>query len=71
MKNILFDGYSQIQTIDLEIYNVLGELVMNKQIVSNPEPSSVPITSIASGCYILVLKNGSSILYKDKLIVIK
>ena len=68
---ILFDGYSQIQTIDLEIYNVLGELVMNKQIVSNPEPSSVPITSIASGCYILVLKNGSSILYKDKLIVIK
>jgi len=68
---ILFNGHSHLQSIDLEIYNILGELVMNKQIVSSNAPSSINIASIASGCYIIVLKNRSSILYKDKLIVIK
>ncbi len=68
---ILFNGYDQLQTIDLEVYNILGELVMNKQIFSSDAPTSINIGPIASGCYAIVLKNGSRILYKDKLIVIK
>jgi len=68
---ILFNGYDQLQAIDLEIYNVLGELVMNEQIISSDAPTSINIAPIASGCYAIVLKNGSSILYKDKLIIIK
>jgi len=68
---ILFNGYDQLQAIDLEIYNILGELVMNEQIISSDAPTSINIAPIASGCYAIVLKNGSSILYKDKLIIIK
>jgi len=68
---VLFDGYDQLQAIDLEIYNILGELVMNKQILSSDAPTSINIAPIASGCYAIVLKNGSSILCKDKLVVIK
>ncbi|MEI6123718.1 MAG: T9SS type A sorting domain-containing protein [Bacteroidota bacterium] len=68
---ILFTGYGQLLSINLEIYNMLGEQVLTKQIASCDAPTSVTIAPIASGCYILVLKNGSSILYKDKLVIIK
>jgi hypothetical protein len=68
---VLFDGYDPINTLDLTIYNILGELVMNEQIESNPLTSTVNIGQIASGCYILVIKTGSTILYKDRLVIIR
>lgn len=69
--SILFHGYEQMQNLDLEIYNILGELVMSRQVESNREPTNINISQISSGCYILVLKNGSNALYKDRLVIIK
>jgi|GEM_PF-1654788 len=68
---ILYDGYDQAQAVDLEIFNVLGELVMNKQIISNSEPSSVSTDQLSPGCYILLLRTASKNLYKDRLIIIR
>ena len=68
---ILFNGYDQTQAIELEIFNVLGELVMNKQIISNSEPSSVSTDQLSPGCYILLLRTASKNLYKDRLIIIR
>jgi hypothetical protein len=69
--SVMFNGYDPINTIDLTIYNILGELVMNKQIASSPVTSTVNIGKIASGCYILVIKTASTTLYKDRLVIIK
>ena len=68
---ILFDDYEQLSSINLEIYNILGELVMNEQINSSPIASKINIGKLAGGCYVVVLKNRSRSLYKGRLVVIR
>jgi hypothetical protein len=68
---VLFDRYEQLNTIDLEVYNILGELVMNKQVVSSPVKSAINIGQLSSGCYVVVLKSPRSTLYKNRLVIIK
>jgi hypothetical protein len=69
--SILFDRYEQLSTIDLEIYNILGEMVMKGEIVSSPVRSAINIGQIASGCYVVVLKSAVRTLYKERMVVIK
>jgi hypothetical protein len=68
---VLFDRYEQLNTIDLEVYNILGEMVMKKQIVSSPVSTAINIGQMASGCYVVVLKSGSRTLYKERVVVIR
>jgi hypothetical protein len=68
---ILFDGYEKLSTIDLEIYNILGEMVINRQVVSSPVKTAINIGQMASGCYVVVLKSPLSTLYENRLVIIK
>jgi len=68
---ILFNDYEQLSSLNLEIYNILGELVMNGEINSSPVASKINIGKMASGCYVVVLKTTSRTLYKNRLVIIK
>ena len=68
---VLFDGYQILQAVDLEIYNMLGTLMLKKQLITGSEAVSVSTANLGVGCYIFILKNTSKILYKDRLIIIK
>jgi hypothetical protein len=68
---VLFDRYEQLNTIDLEVYNILGEMVMNRQVVSSPVRSDINIGQMASGCYVVVLKSEVRTLYKERVVVIR
>jgi len=68
---ILFDGYENGQHVDVELYNMLGTLMLNKQIVSSTEALNISTEKIPGGCYILILKTASNALYKNHLVIIK
>jgi hypothetical protein len=68
---ILFNGYDKLNTIDLSIYNILGEMVMNEQIESSSYPTGINIKQISAGCYVLVIKSASKTFYKERLVIIK
>ena len=68
---ILFNDYEQLSSINLEIYNILGELVMNEQLISSPVASKINIGKMAGGCYVVVLKTTGRSLYKGRLVVIR
>lgn len=68
---VLLDGYENGQKIEVELYNILGTLIINKQVISSNEAISICTAKIPAGSYILVLKTASKTLYKNRLVVIK
>jgi hypothetical protein len=68
---VLYKGYEAQHTLDLSIYNILGELVLKEEIVSSNIPTGVNITQISAGCYVLVIKSASKTFYKDRLVIIR
>lgn len=68
---ILFNGYEHLNTIDLEVYNILGELVMSRAVESSQVSSKINIGQMASGCYVVVLKSAVKTLYKERMVVIR
>ena len=49
---------------DLEIYNMLGKVVMKKSYDLNAESLSIDISEFATGVYILKVSNSESTSYK-------
>jgi hypothetical protein len=68
---VLFYGYDPINTIDLTIYNILGEAILNNQLESSSLPSEVNIAGLSAGCYVLVIKSAYKTFYKDRLVIIR
>jgi hypothetical protein len=68
---VLYKGYEAQHTLDLSIYNILGELVLKEEIVSNSIPTGINITQISAGCYVLVIKSASKTFYKERLVIIR
>ncbi len=69
--SVLIEGFDAGLPVTFKLYNLLGKVIITKQLITGEEEIKIDIHELPSGYYLLTLNSPAQTIYKDRLVIVR